>query len=143
MKANNTAQPTHHRFAFDISALEVFLPLSVGATLVVASADEVVDGQRLRRLVDGGATILQATPTTWRLLLGAGWQGGEGFRALCGGEALAPDLARELARRSEAWNLYGPTETTVWSTTHAVVAGEAPVPIGRPIANAHAYVLDA
>ena len=97
-----------------------------------------------------GATVMQATPATWRLLLDAGWNGSDHFKVLCGGEALPRELARELLERSASvWNLYGPTETTVWSTTYkvdpeqpVVPARDAVVPIGRPIANTDVYILD-
>ncbi|MCY1015548.1 non-ribosomal peptide synthetase [Pyxidicoccus sp. MSG2] len=131
--------------SFDIAVLELFLPLSVGARVVVASRDEATDGSRLGALLDAcGATAMQATPSTWRLLLESGWTGRR-LKALCGGEALPRELAVELrARGGEVWNLYGPTETTVWSTAHAVASAsdEGPVPIGRPIPGTRAYVLD-
>jgi len=86
---------------------------------------------------------MQATPATWRLLIEAGWRGSPELKILCGGEALSPDLARELlARSGSLWNLYGPTEATIWCTVHRVRAGDDPVPIGRPIANARVHILD-
>ena len=137
--------------AFDIAALELYLPLVVGARVVLASREEASDGSRLReRLVKSGATVMQATPATWRLLLDAGWQGNAPFTALCGGEALPRELARQLLERNaEVWNLYGPTETTVWSAIYkvgpeppVVPTRDAVVPIGRPVANTDIYVLD-
>jgi amino acid adenylation domain-containing protein len=131
--------------SFDISALEIYLPLLAGARLELVSRWEAADGASLlARLVASGATVLQGTPTTWRLLLEAGWAGEGSLRALCGGEALQGALAEELVSRAvSVWNLYGPTETTVWSLTHPVRGGsDAVVPIGRPIANTSVYVLD-
>ena len=89
---------------------------------MIADRRDVLDGERLRkRLRACGATIMQATPATWRLLVDAGWEGEPGLTALCGGEALPRDLARELSSRVRAlWNMYGPTETTIWSTVHDV-----------------------
>jgi amino acid adenylation domain-containing protein len=130
--------------SFDIAGLELFLPLIVGARVVLATRDEATDGPRLRRLLaSSGATILQGTPATWRLLIEAGWEGGTPLVALCGGEALARDLAASLvARASVAWNLYGPTETTIWSCAYRLDAPpESAVPIGRPIANTEVYLL--
>ncbi len=129
--------------SFDIAVLELYLPLTVGARVVVAHEDEVGDGRRLAELIEyEGVTVLQATPATWKLLVGTGWAGASGLRALCGGEALLPAVAEELLDRvGELWNMYGPTETTVWSTVDRVVAGE-PIRIGRPIANTTAYVVD-
>lgn len=130
--------------SFDISGLELYLPLITGATVVIAERDDVIDGERLRQLLDAHAiTVMQATPTTWRLLLEADWQPASGFKALVGGEALPIDLARALAGAcGEVWNMYGPTETAIWSTCYRLPPSGAPVLIGRPIANTLVYVLD-
>jgi amino acid adenylation domain-containing protein len=129
--------------SFDIAALELYLPLLVGGTVVVASREEAADGTALlRRLEECSATAMQATPSTWRLLLDAGWQGSEAFKIICGGDALSRDLANKLLARGTLWNLYGPTETTIWSTVRPVESGERSIPIGRPIANTRIYILD-
>ncbi|HYN84383.1 MAG TPA: amino acid adenylation domain-containing protein, partial [Pyrinomonadaceae bacterium] len=130
--------------SFDIAGLELFLPLTVGARVRVASREEASDGERLARLLDeSGATVMQATPATWRMLVDAGWPGRRELKALCGGEALPLELANELVRRcAVAWNMYGPTETTVWSAVHRLESGGARVPLGRPIDNTTLYVLD-
>ncbi|HKV07487.1 MAG TPA: amino acid adenylation domain-containing protein, partial [Thermoanaerobaculia bacterium] len=129
--------------SFDIAGLEIYLPLLVGARLVLASREEATDGTRLRDLLAAsGATALQATPATWRLLLDAGWTGSPDLAALCGGEALPPTLAAEIRRRTASlWNVYGPTETTIWSTLDRV-GEEDRISIGRPIDNTQAYLLD-
>ena len=131
--------------SFDIAALELFLPLTVGARVEIAGRDVAADGPRLaQRLRTSGATVMQATPASWRLLLESGWAGNPELTVLCGGEAMTRDLADRLLGSCKAlWNLYGPTETTVWSTAALVEAGAGPVPIGRPVANTRAYVLDA
>ena len=132
--------------SFDIAGLEIYLPLISGARLVIANSEDVVDGDRLRDLLGKRrVTCMQATPATWRLLLGAGWQGSPGLKILCGGEALPPELAKELTARADSvWNVYGPTETTIWSTTYRVTGREqGTIPIGRPIANTSIYILDA
>ncbi|WHZ21724.1 MAG: polyketide synthase module [Nitrospira sp.] len=130
--------------SFDIAVLEVFLPLMVGAECVLAETDTAADGTKLGHLVNqADATILQATPATWRMLLDAGWQGLPGLTQLCGGETLAPDLAARLSRTGAAlWNVYGPTETTVWSAAHRVDHPAGPILIGRPLANTDIYLLD-
>jgi amino acid adenylation domain-containing protein len=130
--------------SFDIAGLELYLPLMVGARIELVSPQTARDGAALSQLLaTSGASVLQATPATFRMLLEAGWRGGEGFRAWCGGEALPRDLANSvLARVSELWNLYGPTETTIWSTAARVDRSEAGVSIGRPIANTQIYVVD-
>ncbi|HEX8273213.1 MAG TPA: amino acid adenylation domain-containing protein [Longimicrobiaceae bacterium] len=130
--------------SFDIAGLELFLPLAVGARVVVASREAAADARLLaERIASSGATAMQATPATWRMLLASGWGGHPGLRALCGGEALDGELARRLRPQvAELWNLYGPTETTIWSTAQRVDATDGPPPIGRPIGNTRVYVLD-
>lgn len=102
--------------AFDISVVELFLPLLAGGTVVVAGRADVGDPGRLAGLLADGATLMQATPATWRLLLDAGWTPPAGFRVWCGGEGMPPDLATRLAGTgAPVWDLYGPTETAIWS----------------------------
>ena len=130
--------------SFDIAGLELLLPLVTGGRVVIASREVAADPAKLMRLFsDVGATIVQATPATWHMLIEAGWQSAPGLRVLCGGEALPADLAaRLLATGAQVWNVYGPTETTIWSTAHRVEEARGPIPIGRPIANTRLYVLD-
>jgi len=131
--------------SFDIAGLELYLPLTVGARVELASRDTVTDGAALADwLAACGATVLQATPATWRLLLETDWTPARPLRAFCGGEPLPRDLAdRLLERVAQLWNLYGPTETTIWSTVQRVEPSPAPIRIGRPIANTQVYVVDA
>ncbi|WP_163777850.1 non-ribosomal peptide synthetase [Myxococcus vastator] len=130
--------------AFDISVLELFLPLSVGASVVIASRETALDGTRLMRaLAESGATVMQATPSTWRMLLTLGWQGSPTLKLLCGGEAIPSELVEPLCSRGASlWNMYGPTETTIWSTTTRLEPGRR-ITLGRPIGNTQVYVLDA
>lgn len=130
--------------SFDIAVLELFLPLTVGAQTILADRETVLDGPALRSFIEQHkATVLQATPAGWRLLVDAGWTSGDNFKALVGGEALPDDLAQELAKRAgEVWNMYGPTETTVWSTCWALPRSRDGIRIGRPIANTEVLVLD-
>jgi amino acid adenylation domain-containing protein len=130
--------------SFDIAALELILPLTTGARVVIASREVTTDGAQLKKLLSqSGATIMQATPATWRLLVDAGWSGESDLRLQCGGEALSRELARQLVGKSSSlWNLYGPTETTIYSTAGRVLPEDAPVSIGRPIANTQIYLLD-
>ena len=130
--------------AFDIAALELLLPLLTGARLVLATDEQVQDGALLLRLLEHErATVLQATPGLWRILVDAGWTRALPLKALCGGEALPRDLAERLLDRShEVWNVYGPTETTIWSSATRVTRGSGPLRIGPPIANTSFYILD-
>ncbi|NET03815.1 MAG: amino acid adenylation domain-containing protein [Symploca sp. SIO2B6] len=137
--------------SFDIAGLELYLPLSVGAKVVLASRELASSGQLLAKLIrDSGTTVMQATPATWYLLLVAGWEGIPGLKILCGGEALPRELAEQLLeRKASLWNMYGPTEATIWSTVYEVGKGrqsqqtkDAPESIGRPIANTQIYILD-
>nr|QEO74644.1 AMP-dependent synthetase and ligase [uncultured bacterium] len=132
------------RLSFDMSVFEVFLPLVVGARLVIAGSEVVGDGGRLSQMLAAcGATAMVATPATWLMLIEAGWQGQSGFKILCGGEAMSRNLADQLLERgAELWNLYGPTETAVWSTLVRVYQGDGLPVIGGPIHNTQLYVLD-
>ncbi|MEO1376010.1 MAG: amino acid adenylation domain-containing protein [Cyanobacteria bacterium J06635_10] len=141
--------------SFDIAALELYLPLIVGARLVLVNREAIspkgmrfaiADGtQLLKELVANDVTVMQATPATWRILIGAGWQKSR-MKILCGGEALDSSLAHQLLERGqEVWNLYGPTETTIWSAALDIKYQEqhsSVSPIGCPIANTQLYILD-
>jgi surfactin family lipopeptide synthetase A len=136
---------------FDTSTADMYLPLLVGAKIVLVSSEVAADGfQLLAKLTESGATFLQATPVTFRLLLAAGWQGSPQLRVVSTGEALARNLADLLLDKvAELWDLYGPTETTVWSTGSKIndlrqvsnYQGALEL-IGKPIANTQAYILD-
>jgi amino acid adenylation domain-containing protein len=130
--------------SFDISVSELFLPLIVGAKLVVVSQDVARDGLKLMQAItDCNATFMQPTPATWRLLLSAGWQGNPQMKLVSTGEALPRDLADQLLPKgSELWNLYGPTEITIWATGCQVGTGSSAINIGTPIANTQTYILD-
>lgn len=131
--------------SFDIAVLELLLPLTTGAEIVLATKEQAADPEALVRLMEeSGATMMQATPVTWKMLVEAGWRGRSGFKALCGGEPLSPNLAEALLDRvGQLWNMYGPTETTVWSTCCRIHESSRCIPIGGPIANTTIWVLDA
>lgn len=133
--------------SFDISVLEIYLPLIAGATLVIASQEEAMDAALLvNALQTSNATILQATPVTWRMLSFSKWEGNKNLKAICGGEALLKDLSNQLlAKCGEVWNVYGPTEITVWATAYKVKPSglaEGTEPLGFPIQNTFLYVLE-
>ncbi|GAB2813217.1 non-ribosomal peptide synthetase [Lentzea nigeriaca] len=129
--------------SFDISVLELFGPLLTGSRLVVASADQATDPVLLADLITRTkATVVQATPSTWRMLLDSGAQLPAGLRAWCGGEALPADVAKALLEAGlVVGNQYGPTETTIWSTVDSVTDPDA-IGLGRPIANTDVMILD-
>jgi amino acid adenylation domain-containing protein len=129
---------------FDISVLELYLPLVTGASVVLVDREVAADGQQLAAALAGsGASMVKATPATWRMLIEAGWQGDPRLKALCGGETLTRDLAdRLIPLCGGLWNMYGPTETTIWSAIHPVSMEPGPVLIGRPVANTQFYVID-
>ncbi|MFZ2009516.1 MAG: amino acid adenylation domain-containing protein [Candidatus Sulfotelmatobacter sp.] len=129
---------------FDIAGLEIYLPLSVGASFEIVSREVSSDGSRLlAKLAKSNPTMMQATPATWRMLLEAGWQGNPRLKILCGGEAISRKLADQLLQRvGSLWNMYGPTETTIWSTTAKIEPGQNAISIGQPIANTQLFILD-
>jgi amino acid adenylation domain-containing protein len=136
--------------SFDIHTLEIYLPLTVGATIILASREMTIDGRQLAKEIQNHAVnVMQATPATWRMLLASDWPGKTDLKVICGGEALSRELAnRLLAKVGSLWNVYGPTETTVWSTICEIKASrdtnheDAPESIGRPITNTQIYILD-
>ncbi|WP_159056341.1 non-ribosomal peptide synthetase, partial [Streptomyces sp. DSM 15324] len=129
--------------AFDIAALEIYLPLISGARVVLAAEETVARPAALVELIRRtGVTVVQATPSWWQMVASHDLGGLGGLRMLVGGEALPAPLAdrmRDTGR--EVLNVYGPTETTIWSTA-AALAGRTDTAIGRPIRNTRLYVLD-
>ena len=130
--------------AFDISVLELLLPLVSGGTVIIGPKDTAADGiQLMDQLAASRATVLQATPVTFRMLLESGFQPPPRFKMLCGGEVWTTDMAERLmASGARLWNMYGPTETTIWSSITEVKPGEPRLTIGPPIANTRFYVVD-
>lgn len=130
--------------SFDIAVLELYLPLISGAEIYLASSKQAMDGLALKDILEKEKiTILQATPSTWRLLLGNGWKGDSQLKVLCGGEAFPIDLAQKLIPMTkEVWNMYGPTETTVWSSCKRLQKNDDFITIGKPIDNTTMYILD-
>lgn len=137
--------------SFDIATLELYLPLLTGAEVILASRETALDAlQLLEKINTTGATVMQATPATWQLLLNVGWERTPHLKILCGGEALPRLMAEKMLERGRCvWNLYGPTETTVWSTVYQVPAqtvsatdNSAVELIGKPLLNTQLYILD-
>ncbi|GAA0856499.1 non-ribosomal peptide synthetase/type I polyketide synthase [Aliiglaciecola litoralis] len=130
--------------SFDIHVLELWLPLVVGAQLVIAESSQTADGNKLLDLLQTcQATVMQATPATWQLLLQCGWSKPLELRALCGGEALTNELCNKLLPLTQCiWNMYGPTETCVWSSVKQITTASNQITIGEPIHNTQFYVVD-
>ena len=130
--------------SFDISALELFLPLTIGASVVIASHEITSDGIQLATYLSKvDATVMQATPSSWCMLFESGWTGKANLKILSGGEVLSGMLADSLLdSNQELWNLYGPTETTIWSTVYRIQGNDVVIPIGRPIMNTEVYILN-
>jgi amino acid adenylation domain-containing protein len=131
--------------SFDIAALELWLPLVAGGTILLVPRETAIDMTALADLVSSAKPdVMQATPATWRGLIEAGWQGDPRLRILCGGEAMPRALADMLLPRvGELWNMYGPTETTIWSTVARIEQSRGAIPIGKPIANTRIHIRDA
>ncbi|BCL80823.1 non-ribosomal peptide synthetase [Ktedonobacteria bacterium brp13] len=130
-------------FSFDIAALELLLPLTIGACISIVDRQVAADGLALANALEvSAATIFQATPSTWRMLLLSEWSGHPQLKMLCGGEALPVDLADQLlSKGGQLWNMYGPTETTIWSSIYRIQQHEERLSIGSAIDNTQLYVL--
>ena len=130
--------------SFDIAGLELFLPLLVGATVLLADTETTKNGSALLNAVTThGVTVIQATPVTYKMMLAAGWEQPLPLKILCCGEPLAKDLAQKLTARCQSlWNMYGPTETTIYSTGKQILATDEVITIGKPIQNTQIYILD-
>ncbi len=130
--------------SFDISTLEIFLPLIVGAKVVLASEEMNTNPLLLTETLDTHkVNFFQATPATWRLLLDTDWAGRADLKALCGGDMLNRKMANQILEKvGSLWNVYGPTETTVWATCGQIKQDDSPITIGKPIANVQIYILD-
>ncbi|WP_419735511.1 amino acid adenylation domain-containing protein [Pseudomonas sp. COR18] len=129
--------------SFDIAGLELYLPLMCGAAVVLLDKGDNKDPQRLVESIKRHAvSLVQATPSTWRMLLDQAPAGLlAGRKVLCGGEALSAELAQRLIEQAgHVWNVYGPTETTIWSAAHYLTASDD-VWLGRPIANTRLHIL--
>jgi len=131
--------------SFDIHVLELLVPLVAGASIVLAPRECAIDGSALVKLLnDNSVTVMQATPTTWKMLCSEKWSGSPELLILSGGESLSNELAKQLiAKCKSLYNMYGPTETTVWSTIHKVTDASDQIPIGKPIANTTVVIKDA
>ncbi|NJL51094.1 MAG: amino acid adenylation domain-containing protein [Hydrococcus sp. SU_1_0] len=130
--------------SFDIAVLELFLPIIIGAKVIIAPQPVTADGHQLLALMlRSQATMMQATPATWRMLAAARWSEMPPLKMLCGGEPLPHDLAQLMLQKcSSLWNVYGPTEATVWATVHEVKPDFNSIPIGHPLANTQVRILD-
>jgi amino acid adenylation domain-containing protein len=130
--------------SFDIALLELLLPPLCGADLVIATADQARQPDRLRSLIEqAGATAMQATPQTWRLLQAAGGVPAGVRLRITGGEPLTRDLADQISPPGVIlWDIYGPTETTVYSAGGIVTGGTGPIELGPPIDHTRVYILD-
>lgn len=130
--------------SFDISVLEIFLGLFNGASFYLATKEESSNGLTLKAIIEEqNISMMQGTPSTWKILLGSEFSAPEGFRALCGGEPLSKNLATQLTETcDELWNMYGPTEATVWSSCELITKGFDKITVGKPLNNYQYYILD-
>ncbi|MEU1037764.1 amino acid adenylation domain-containing protein [Streptomyces sp. NPDC005907] len=132
--------------AFDIAALELFLPLLAGARVVLAGKDDITQPTALLDLVErSGVTVMQATPSLWQSLVTHAPDCLTGLRVISTGEALPLALAETLCRHAaEVTNLYGPTETTVYAAAARLLPGQRGMPpsVGGPVAGTRILVLD-
>jgi amino acid adenylation domain-containing protein len=130
--------------SFDIAGLELYLPLISGAEVVIADTDTTRDGRLLLNVLkEQKISIMQATPSTWQMMLDSEWEKPFDLKILSGGEPLSKELADKLLKlTSSVWNMYGPTETTIWSTLKQIMPGEKTITIGKAIDNTPVYLMD-
>jgi len=130
--------------AFDIAGVDVWLPLLVGARMLMVERETATHPHLVQEIIRReGVTFMQCTPSVWKMLIDSEWPGRADLQAVCTGEAMPKDLASKLFPRvGRLWNMYGPTETTIWSTGYRFSAPDEPVLIGRPVANTQIYILD-
>jgi amino acid adenylation domain-containing protein len=130
--------------SFDIAGLELFLPLITGALLVISDLETARDGRLLLDILEEkNISIMQATPSTWRMMLDSGWIKKYPIKIFCGGEPLTKDLAHHLLDKAdELWNMYGPTETTIYSVIKKISREDEVITIGWPIDHTRIYLLD-
>ncbi len=130
--------------SFDIAGLELFLPLITGAELIIVDLRTAKDGHALLDVIKNKrCTMIQATPSTYKMLLEAGWQDRFDLKVLCGGEPMSKDLANKILPKCTAlYNMYGPTETTIYSTGKQIKATDEVITIGSPIDNTSIYLIN-
>ncbi|MCX4713014.1 amino acid adenylation domain-containing protein [Streptomyces griseus] len=129
-------------FAFDIAVLELFGPLTSGGCVVLASSEVVGDaGLLVDLVVSSGVSVVQATPSLWREILGVAGDRLKHVHAMLGGEPFSDEMAGTLVESlASVWNGYGPTEASVYATATAISGPD--VTIGRPLVNTRVFVLD-
>nr|AJV88375.1 MfnC [Streptomyces drozdowiczii] len=130
--------------SFDAAVPELFMPLLAGACVVLAPADRLLPGQPLADLAARtGVTHAILPPSALAVLPEDAFD--EGTTVFTVGEACPPELVRRWAGRVQLINAYGPTEATVCGAASEPLSATADgtPPIGRPLANVRAYVLDA
>jgi amino acid adenylation domain-containing protein len=135
--------PALASFAFDMCIPELYLSLVTGGRVVIGGRGLAANGEELAALLRRtGATVVHATPTTWSLLLEAGYTG-MGVKRVIGAEPLPAELCRRLLEADNSlYNYYGPTETTVWSAFHHFRSADEPIVVGKPLDNTQIYILD-
>lgn len=130
--------------SFDIAVTEIIVPLLSGSTVYIANENDQKSGEDLNALIEQRkVSLLQGTPTTFKLLLKAGWD-----RSTClkkvftTGEAIPAELAGKILKTGvELWNMYGPTEATIEATI-SQITDPGDISIGKPIDNIRLYILD-
>ncbi|ROQ73445.1 amino acid adenylation domain-containing protein [Streptomyces sp. CEV 2-1] len=140
----------HNPYTFDASTYEVWVPLLNGGTVVVAPAEAITPDLLKRVVPDRRVTALMLTPELLRTVAEIAPDALSGLREVwSGGDVLAPDTVRRLHEHCPGTvvvNGYGPTETTVFATAHTATeepAGQpGGIPVGRPLDNTRAHVLD-
>lgn len=131
--------------SFDISGMEIFLPLCNGGKIVLGSGNWLNEGSQLNKIIkQHKITTIQATPSAWKVIFDTGWTGYKGLQILIGGELVTEDIANKLLNTgAHVWNCYGPTEATIWTHIrylNKTNEGELYSSIGGTLINTHHHV---
>jgi len=139
-------------FCFDISMLEIYMPLTTGAGLVIVSAKTQKNPSNIIDvLYNYHITVMQATPTSYEMILACGWEGDKNITCLVGGEACRPQILSLAHTCKSLYNVYGPTETSIWSSAYRFPANfpyqdkpanQLNIPIGAPISLTSFYIVN-
>ncbi len=129
--------------AFDMAIMDIWLPLSLGSTLIFSSEIERRTPKKLLKFIyKYKVSIMEAPPALWQSLIDAGLRKPKhSIKLLSGGEVMTPSLANVMLKIGPTYNLYGPTENSIYTTIDEIKNPDA-ITIGHPIPNVFVRVVD-